>query len=109
MKYWRHCEDDVKIQGTIYDKRVKYTQEDRENIKKLHLQGLSQRAIAREIGCSRRYVIFTLYPERLEKARENRDWRKYFNRQELTKAVRELRQRKKLLIKQGLIIPIKKI
>lgn len=107
-KYWRHAVDDAKISGTVYDKRVKFTEADRDKIRQLHRKGVSQRGIAKEIGCSRRYVIFTIFPERLERSRKNRDWRRYHDREELTRLVRELRRRKKLLIAQGLVIPVRK-
>ena len=105
MKFWRHCENDAKISGTCYDKRVKYTDEDKENIRRLYSEGKGIHEITRIIGCSKRYVQFTLFPERLVQARANRDWTKYHDRKELTRMTRELRQRKKLLIQQGLIVP----
>lgn len=103
-KYWRDL-DRLRVQGTPHDKRVKYTPEDKENIKRLYFvdhQGI--REITRLMGCSRRLVQFTLFPERLQQARINRDWTKYHNRAELTKSVYELRHRKIKLIKQGLLI-----
>jgi len=109
QQFWRHCEEDVKIAGTEYDKRVKYDDDFRETIKNLYRNKTSINEISRLMGCSKRYVQFTLFPERLVEARKNRDWTKYFNREQLTRLVRELRQRKKLLIKKGKIVPVKKL
>ena len=109
MKYWRHCEEDAKISGTVYDKRVKYSPEQIENVKRLYdFEKWSMRKISRETGISRRYIDFILHPEHLVDNRRTRDWTKYHNREQLTKLTRELRQRKKLLISQGKIIPVKK-
>lgn len=109
QQYWRHCEEDVKIAGTKYDKRVKYDDDFKATIKELYRNKTSINEISRLMGCSKRFVHFTLFPERLVNARRNRDWTKYHNREQLTRLTRELRQRKKLLIKKGLAIPVKKV
>lgn len=82
------------------DKRVKLTDEDRAQIKALHEEGQSIRAIARmfEGKCSRRMIQFILFPERVDAMRANRDWRKYHDREKLTKAVADIRARKKELL-----------
>lgn len=108
-KFWRHCEEDIKISGTIYDKRVKYTPEDLENVKRMYfIDKFSMRKISRETKISRRYIDFILHPEHLVENKKNRDWTKYHNREQLTKLTRELRQRKKKLLEQGKVLPIKR-
>jgi hypothetical protein len=92
--------DRVKVQGTQYDHRRKLTLAQRKEIKKLGA-GYGIRALAREYGVSHRTIQFILYPERLLIARSNRDWKKYHDRAKLTVAVRKLRARKTLLIKEG--------
>lgn len=88
-----------------YDLRVKLTDADKEDMKMLHEAGIAVRAIARkyEGKCSRRMIQFILFPERLEAARLNRDWRKYADRAELTLAVRNIRARKKKLLEWGIL------
>lgn len=108
IKYWRHCEEDVKIAGTKYDKRVKYDDDFKATIKELYRNKISIHEISRLMGCSKRFVQFTLFPERLVDARRNRDWTKYHNREQLTRLTRELRQRKKLLVKTGVLKPVRK-
>lgn len=106
MKYWRHAEEDARVQGTQYDKRRKLTEEQKEEIK---AKGASYgiRKLSREYNVDKRLIQFILYPERLKAARANRDWTKYHDRVALTTATRELRKRKKLLIEQGKIVPHK--
>ena len=47
-----------------YDRRCKWTQEDKEDVKYLFSLGLSQREISRRTGISRRLISFILFPER---------------------------------------------
>lgn len=47
------------------DRRVKYTDVDREDVLARVKAGESQRAIARDTGISRRLISFWLHPERL--------------------------------------------
>lgn len=92
--------DKVNVQGTQYDHRRKLTLAQRKEIKKLGV-GYGIRALGREYGVSPSLIRFILYPERLLIARSNRDWKKYYDRAKLTVAVRKLRARKTLLIKEG--------
>lgn len=78
------------------DKRRKLSPEDREVIRH---SGESQRALATRYGVSRRLVQFIRNPEKLA---ANRDalqarggWRLYHDKEQHTKAVRDLRRRKK--------------
>ena len=99
-----YLSEKIKISGTKYDKRMKYSEEDIENVKlRYHKDKWSMRKISRETGISRRYIDFILFPEHLVENRKNRDWRKYSDRKNLTKLTRELRQRKQLLFLGGKI------
>ena len=98
--------DKLHVQGTMYDRRVKLTSQDREEIKEKGA-GYGIRKMAREYGVDKRLIQFILYPERLEASRKNRDWRRYHDRKKLTKQSRYLRHRKMKLYKLG-ILKIKK-
>ena len=97
--------DKIKISGTIYDKRIKYTPEEIEQVKILyHKEKYSMRKISRETGISRRYIDFILNPEHLIDNKRRRDWTKYYDRQNLTRLVRELRRRKQKLYLEGKLL-----
>lgn len=94
----------IKISGTQYDKRVKYSAEEIESVKlRYHKDKWSMRKISRETGISRRYVDFIIFPEHLVENRKTRDWHTSFNRENLTRLTRELRHRKQLLFLGGKI------
>ena len=89
-----------------YDRRKNgLSEEDKEDIKRLHKQNTGVREIARMYAskCSRRSIQFILFPERLkqmqERNRKNEHWKTYHNREQLTKATREWRRYKKDLFK----------
>lgn len=95
-----------KIKLGVYDRRKSLlTEDDREYIKQLHKQGIPVREIARryEGKCSRRLIQFIIYPERLkqlqDRNKENEHWKKYHDREKMTKAVRKWRNYKQKLIK----------
>lgn len=99
-----YLSEKIKISGTEYDKRMKYSEEDIEGVKlRYHKDNWSMRKISRETGISRRYIDFILFPEHLVENRKKRDWRKYADRKNLTKLTRELRHRKQLLFLGGKI------
>lgn len=54
------------------DRRVFYSEIDREDVRRRHKEGESMRAIARDTGISRRLIQFWLFPEKLEAARKYR-------------------------------------
>lgn len=91
--------------GTFDRRKSGLTDEDREDIKKLHQENTPVREIARRYKnqCSRRLIQFIIYPERLkqlqDRNKENEHWKKYHNRKKLTTAVRNWRQYKNRLIK----------
>lgn len=94
--------DDVRVPKG-QDRRVKLTNEDREKVRALHKQGMSQRAIARYVGCSRRLVVFIIYPERYAHAKalykERRKDGRYYDRNKHTEAMRKHRKHKKDILK----------
>jgi len=87
------------------DRRIKYTEEDKQNVKTLYKGGMSQRAIAREIGMSRKMVSFILFPEKYEIAKEQfkkrrKDGRYKPKKEEWRKAMREHRNYKQSIKNQ---------
>ncbi len=68
--------------GKENDKRIKYSEFEKSLMKDLYNKGWSIRSIAREIGCSRRLVQFTLFPERLARVLELRKERHYVSTKE---------------------------
>jgi predicted DNA-binding protein YlxM (UPF0122 family) len=90
------------------DRRRKLTPEQYEEIRSLYDKGngLSMTEIGRKYGVSRHMVAIIVKPERAEavKQRIKDHWQKYSNREDLTKAARSLRKRKKEL---GLAYTIK--
>lgn len=100
-----YLSDKIKISGGVYDKRIKYTPEQIEEVKILyHKENYSMRKISRETGISRRYIDFILNPEHRIDNMKKRDWTKYYDRKNLTKLVRELRRRKQKLFLEGKIL-----
>lgn len=90
-----------------HDSRIKYSVEDKQLVKDLHLSGVSQRAISRETGISRRMISFILFPERLELSRqqfkERRKDGRYYDKERNRLAVAKLRSKKIELVKQGVM------
>lgn len=89
----------------LQDRRRKLTEDDKEDIKARHKRGESIHAIARAYAgkCSKRLIQFTLYPERLKalqkKHAKEQHWKRYYNRKQLTEAVRNWRKYKYKLFK----------
>jgi len=96
--------DKIKLKEIgLQDKRVKLTPEQKEEIRiKYELGGYSQRALADEYGVSRRTIKFIIDPDSLERAkqqyRERRKDGRYYNREKHSKAVKELRIRKRIAL-----------
>jgi hypothetical protein len=82
-----------------HDRRVKYTEEQKKEIKAMHKNGVSQRAIARKTGISRRYISFVLFPNRLEKCKEQYKERRldgrYYDKERHRLAIAETRHWRK--------------
>ena len=88
-----------------YDRRIKLTPEQRAEI--AADTELSQRALARKYGVSRRLVTFIQHPERYETCkaqfRERRKNGRYYDRQQNTQAVKSNRRYKRALVDAGKI------
>lgn len=96
----------IKIQGTSNDRRRKLSEEDKKAIS-INKLGLSQRKLAKMYNVSRRTIQFILDPEKLKENKQRRKERggskKYYDREKHTKAIREHRQYKQSLFKNGKI------
>lgn len=98
----------IPINNEKLDKRVKLSEEDKENIIKEYATGLiSQRGLAEKYGVSRRLIQFTLSPEKLEKAKKQFTERQkngnYYNKDKHREYVKKHRQHKKELYEKGLL------
>lgn len=96
--------EQIKIQGTKHDRRRKLTERDKQEIRE-NKENLSQRGLAKKYGVSRRMIVFVLFPERQKKNYEDRVARggskQYYDREKHTQTIREHRQYKQELFKNG--------
>tara|TARA_R110000868_G_scaffold141488_1_gene358056 strand:+ start:387 stop:698 length:312 start_codon:yes stop_codon:yes gene_type:complete len=96
----------IKIEGGKYDRRIKLSPEEKEEIH-LNALNLSQRFLAEKYGVSRRTIQFILDPSKLEenlKRRKERGGSKqYYNKEEWAETMKEHRNYKQNLSKKGLI------
>lgn len=100
--------DKVVINNPKLDRRVKLTDEDRENIVKEYKMGIiSQRGLAAKYGVSRRTIQFVLDPEQArivkEQYKERRKDGRYYNKEKHRESMRKHREYKKSLIEKNLI------
>lgn len=84
------------------DRRVKITDEYKEQVKWLHKQGVAQRQISRDMGISRRMISFIIYPERYianakQFAKRRKDGRYYPGKKKWASIMREHRNYKQSL------------
>lgn len=92
-----------------YDRRVKLTDKQREEIRSRYRTGnVTQQKLADEYGVSRRLVIFVLYPEKYERAKQIiKECRErngnYYDKFKHAKAMKECRDYKKRLFYEGKI------
>ncbi len=91
------------------DKRIKLTEDDKQEIRKIYNQGLmSQRQLAEKFKVSRRSIQFILDPEKLERNKEQRAEKakdgRYYRREYQREYMREYRHRKKKLCDEGRLI-----
>lgn len=109
----------IKIVKTGYDRRVKLTPEQKEEIRRLYFQhgekvlsgvageSYSQRALAKMFNVSRRTIVWILHPDRLERNKKQRQerggWRQYYNKEDWRKTMSEHRRYKQKLYRDGLI------
>lgn len=92
------------------DKRVKLTDEQREEIRELYkLPDYSQRRLAGQFGVSRRLIQFILDPEKQAAAKagyaERRKDGRYYDPEKHTEQIREHRHRKHKLYQEGKLEP----
>lgn len=91
------------------DKRIKLTEDDKKEIRKLYSQGvMSQRQLAEMFNVSRRSIQFALDPEKLKKNNEQRAERgkdgRYYQKEKQREYMREYRRRKKMLYEASRLI-----
>lgn len=98
--------DTTAINNKTLDRRVKLTEEDKQELIKLK-EKVSQREAAKMYGVSRRTVQFIWFPEKLEENKKRRAERggskQYYDREKHNEAMREHRAYKKELKEKGLI------
>lgn len=96
----------IKIAGTKYDRRIKLTPEQKEEIFQ-NKDGLSQRALAKAYGVSRRTIQFILHPKKLEENKKRREerggWTQYYDPSTWPETMKEHRRYKQDLKLQGKI------
>lgn len=90
------------------DKRVRLTEEEREQI--IQLGGkISQRKLAKKYKVSRRLIQFVLYPEKYEKSKQQTKINRllnnnYYEKERNTKYMKKHRTHKQTLMKQRKLI-----
>lgn len=96
--------DNLRI-GRKHDRRIKITDKMREDIKILRNKGLTFQKIADKMEISKRSVIFIIYPEKYEIAKEQfRNRRidgRYYDKDKWREVMREHRNYKKQLFKNA--------
>lgn len=100
--------DKIAINNPKLDKRVKLTDQQKENIKEEYETGLtSQRKLAEKYGVSRRLIQFILDPEKAARAKQQFSERqkdgRYYDKDKHKDYVKEHRRRKNELYKKGLL------
>lgn len=91
------------------DKRIKLTDDDREEIRKLYDECmLSQRKLAEMFNVSRRTIQFVLNPEKLKRNNEQRLERgkdgRYYDKEKQKEYMRQYRHQKKELCDEGKLV-----
>jgi hypothetical protein len=100
--------DKIPINNESLDRRVKLTKEDKELVIWLREEEqISYQKLANRFGVSKRLIIFICKPEVLVKNKEDRakrgGWKQYYDKDANTISMREHRDYKKELFKNGLI------
>lgn len=91
------------------DKRIKLTDDDKEEIRKLYSKGMfSQRQLAEMFNVSRRSIQFVLNPEKLkenykQRAERGKDGR-YYNKEKQKEYMQQYRHQKKKLCDEGKLV-----
>lgn len=100
--------DKIPINNPINDKRVKLTDEDRENIREEYSSGsTSQNKLAKKYGVSKRLIQFILNPEKKEIAKkqfaERQKDGRYYDKDKHKEYMKSHRNHKKDLYNKGLL------
>lgn len=94
---------------TELKKTRRHTEDDYDQVKYMHKQGISIHQIAKDTGISRRMIQFTLYPERLQHAKKlfaerQKTGRYRYTTEKQSGMVRDVRARKRKLLKENKLI-----
>lgn len=93
--------------GKMHDRRIRLSDTDREDIRKLYVDGMSIHSMSRTYGVSRRLIQFILRPESHERNLELRRLRGgtaiYYNAEHNRRSIAEHRSYKKKLLLEGKI------
>ena len=96
----------IKIQGTLYDRRRKLTNEQKEQIKTRYKNGgISLSQLAKIYNVSLSTIKMCIY-ERLKETKKQyikENWKRYSDREALTEATRKTRRYKQNLFLKGVI------
>lgn len=103
-----YTSEKIKIQQTEHDRRIKLTDQQKEEIKKKWVTGLAtKRGLARDYGVSPRAIDFLLNPDKLEqnkKLRQERGGTKiYYNKEKHRESMKKTRRYKHELYKENKI------
>jgi len=77
------------------DARVKIPKSEHAVICARYQAGDSIRSLARAYSVNKRLIQFILFPERVEAARANRDWKNYYDREKHRQAMARLRAKQR--------------
>ena len=93
--------------GKENDRRIKFTEEKKNQCELMYLQGIAIKEISREIQISVRAIQFFLFPERLEACKERRKERGgskiYYDTEKQKESMKEHRTYMKKLNEEGKI------
>lgn len=102
--------ENIKIEGTKHDRRIKLTEEDKIEIVRIRKEtDMSYNEIAQAFGVSKRLIIFVCNPEKQKKNVEQRKARggtmQYYDKEKRKEVQKEHRKYKQALYKKGKIKP----
>lgn len=100
--------NNVPINNEAYDRRVKLTNEDKNNIIAEYKEGnISIRGLAKKYGVDKRLIQFTLFPERKQHAKklfaERQKDGRYYDKEKHNEYMKKHRKHKHDLYQEGLI------
>lgn len=100
--------NNIPINNKKYDRRVKLSDQDREEIRELYKKGnISQQALADKYNVSKRLIHFVIHPEKEVAAREQfkmrQKDRRYYDKDKHRRYMKKHRDHKKELYKNNLL------